>query len=213
MTTEHDLERFSSSLSIRTTRLLSTLFVLDDNIPFHATRILLLIKLAGRPISNPRIEGRTKLAKLDFFVRYPQFLDNAARLLLSRENYETIHPSLIQVPTIESHMIRYRYGPWDQRYYLVLAYLSGKGLIEIHPIDKVDQYNLTENGNTLASRLKELGEFNNIVARSRLVGEMFGQRTGTWIKKFIYRNFPEVVRTPYTHLIAATSEEGENKDE
>ena len=80
--------------------------------------------------------------------------------------------------------------------YLVLAYLSGKGLIEIHPIDKVDQYNLTENGNTLASRLKELGEFNNIVARSRLVGEMFGQRTGTWIKKFIYRNFPEVVRTP-----------------
>jgi hypothetical protein len=58
-----------------------------------------------------------------------------------------------------------------------------------------------------------LSEFNNIVTRSRLVGEMFGQRTGTWIKKFIYRNFPEVVRTSYTHLIAVTSEEGENENE
>jgi hypothetical protein len=210
MTTQHDLEHFSSNLSIRTTRPLSDLFILDDNIPFHATRILLLIKLAGRPINNPRIEGRTKLAKLDFFIRYPKFLDNAAQLLLSRENYETIHSILIQNPTIESQMIRYKYGPWDQRYYLVLAYLSGKGLIEVRPTDKADQYTLTEIGNTLASNLMQLDVFNSIVARSRLVGEIFGQRNGTWIKKFIYRNFPEVVRTPYTHLIGSALEEGEN---
>ncbi len=98
------------------------LISLDDNITFHATRLLLLIKVSGRPVSNPRIEGRTKLAKMDFFVRYPQFLNKAASKLLSSADYEEVKSQLVVNPTVESHMIRYKYGPWDKKYYLTLAY-------------------------------------------------------------------------------------------
>ena len=40
----------------------------DNIVEFHAARILLLISLCG---TGNRIDGLTKMAKLDFFVRYP----------------------------------------------------------------------------------------------------------------------------------------------
>jgi hypothetical protein len=42
----------------------------DNIVEFHAARILLLISLCG---TSNRIDGLTKMAKLDFFVRYPNF--------------------------------------------------------------------------------------------------------------------------------------------
>ena len=36
-----------------------------------------------------------------------------------------------EMETVESRMVRYRYGPWDHVYYPALAYLLGKRLIEI----------------------------------------------------------------------------------
>jgi hypothetical protein len=42
----------------------------DSIVEFHAARLLLLINFCG---TAGRIDGLTKLAKLDFFVRYPDF--------------------------------------------------------------------------------------------------------------------------------------------
>ena len=42
----------------------------DNIVEFHAARILLLISVCG---TGNRIDGLTKMAKLDFFVRYPDF--------------------------------------------------------------------------------------------------------------------------------------------
>ena len=42
----------------------------DDIIEFHLARLLLLLKFCG---TAGRIEGLTKMAKLDFFARYPDF--------------------------------------------------------------------------------------------------------------------------------------------
>lgn len=42
----------------------------DDAVDFHASRLLLLLNLCGTN-PGPGIEGRTKFAKLDFFLRYP----------------------------------------------------------------------------------------------------------------------------------------------
>lgn len=128
------------SLGVVTNRSPQKTFSLEDQIPFHATRLLLLIKNSGKPANKPKIEGRTKLAKMDFFVRYPQFLDKASRNLLSPDDYQGIKNKLILNPTIESHMIRYKYGPWDKKYYLILAYLNGKNLIKISSTNKVDIY-------------------------------------------------------------------------
>ncbi len=68
--------------------------------------------------------------------------------------------------------------------------------------NKFDVYELTTVGETLSSNLEELEEFNHIIERCNIVGEIFGNRSGTWIKKFIYQTFPEVVHTPYTQFIA-----------
>ena len=42
----------------------------EDVLELHAARLVLLLKHCG--VKN-RIDGLTKLAKLDFFVRYPEF--------------------------------------------------------------------------------------------------------------------------------------------
>jgi hypothetical protein len=173
----------------------------EESVPLHAARLLLVLHLAGRPISQPRIEGRTKLAKLDFFVRYPQFLEKAARILSADKQVAQLQEVIKEGVTVESHMIRYRYGPWDPKYYLVLAYLSGKTLIDVRPKDGVDNYSLTYKGQELASTLATLPEFQILVVQGRIVGELFGQRRGSWIKDFIYRHFAEVVRTPYNQII------------
>ena len=84
----------------------------DDILEFHAARLLLLFRICG---TANRIDGLTKMAKLDFFVRYPDFFARACRT----EGFQC--DNLYRV--IESSMIRFHYGPWDQRYYHILAYI------------------------------------------------------------------------------------------
>ncbi len=46
----------------------------DDILEFHAARLLLLLSVCG---VSGRIDGLTKMAKLDFFARYPAFFETA----------------------------------------------------------------------------------------------------------------------------------------
>ena len=71
------------------------------------------------------------MAKLDFFVRYPHFFQVVAKVLGKDIEYLSTYTET------ESKMVRYHYGPWDQRYYHVLAYLEGKGA---HTDNKRRQY-------------------------------------------------------------------------
>jgi hypothetical protein len=47
----------------------------DDILEFHAARLLLLLEVCG---TAGRIDGLTKMAKLDFFNRYPDFFAAAS---------------------------------------------------------------------------------------------------------------------------------------
>ena len=47
----------------------------DDIAELHAGRLLMLMRYCG---TGNRIDGLTKLAKLDFFVRYPDAFDKMA---------------------------------------------------------------------------------------------------------------------------------------
>ncbi len=53
----------------------------DEIVEFHAARLLLLIHLCG---VSGRIDGLTKMAKLDFFARYPDFFEAARSALEPR---------------------------------------------------------------------------------------------------------------------------------
>lgn len=89
----------------------------DELVEFHATRLLLLIVGCGkkdRVSKNHKIEGLTKLAKLDFFIRYPELFRKAA--------HHVNESTTIASSAVESKMIRFHYGPWDKRYYQVLPF-------------------------------------------------------------------------------------------
>jgi hypothetical protein len=207
----HGFQPDLNRLNLVNRRVPEKLTLPGDNLPYHVARLVLLLRLAGRPLSEPRIDGRTKLAKLDFFVRYPQFLQKAIHILDAETTYDSATLADEIGVTVESHMIRYRYGPWDQRYYVLLAYMNGKKLMVIRSRDNVDQYILSSVGHRLASSLLELPEYKSIAARCKVVGELLGAKSGTWLKDFVYRHYPEVVRTPMTWLI--TPEQGASSDE
>jgi hypothetical protein len=160
----------------------------DDSLEFHAARLLLLIYYAGAPRAK-RIVGRTKLAKMDFLIRYPTYLIEAARI-------KKVHTNIRPVARPESRMIRYKYGPWDERYYDIFAYLVAKDFVEIRPRkSQGDIFQLTEKGKTAAEEL-EGPEFDEIVERCKLTRELFGKVAGSTIKNFIYRYFTDILDKP-----------------
>jgi hypothetical protein len=160
----------------------------DDSLEFHAARLLLLIYHAGGP-KKKRIDGRTKLAKMDFLIRYPTYLVKAAQI-------KGVLSNLRPIARPESRMIRFKYGPWDANYYNIFAYLIAKDFIDIHPNKrKGDVFQLTDKGIAAALELEGL-EFGDLIERCKLVYELFGSVSGTAIKDFIYLHFPEIVGRP-----------------
>jgi hypothetical protein len=158
--------------------------VADDILEFHAARLLLLLKICGEKGS---LKGLTKMAKLDFFVRYPQFFKRAAKVLgedLGQGNTNT---------EAESKMVRYHYGPWDQRYYHVLAYLEAKGLIEAAKEGSAIILSLTDLGNESTAKLERSISFAPIVDQMRQVKKVLGNKKGTELKKLVYEVFDEEV--------------------
>lgn len=154
----------------------------DDILEFHAARLLLLFKLCG--ISG-RIDGLTKMAKLDFFVRYPQFFNELCNKLGVASSDSIRH--------VESSMIRFHYGPWDDRYYHLLSYLEAKQLIQITPKGNMYVLQLTDDGIDIAIRFAKDPAFINIVEHMKQVKNVLGSKAGSTLKKMIYKLFDEEV--------------------
>jgi hypothetical protein len=163
----------------------------DDILEFHASRLLLLLKLCGK---NGGIDGLTKMAKLDFFVRYPDFFNRVCEKLgLCDSTYSK---------TVESSMIRYHYGPWDNRYYHVLGYLEAKELITISPKGKMYKLELTDSGKNISSIFIKNPSFGELVERMKKVKKFLGNKNGSTLKKLIYQMFEdEVSKRPLGKVI------------
>ncbi len=172
-----------------------------ENLAYHAGRLLLLISLCGKPRRVkpeilPAIEGRTLLAKLDFFLRYPSYLRSAAKILkreLSNEDLGLVIDA--EEYSIESHMVRFLYGPWDHVYYSALAYLVGKKLIEVENKGGrgTEIFRLTEKGREIADEIAQDPAYVDLSRRANAVYHIFNKYTGNALKDFIHANFPEIV--------------------
>lgn len=169
-----------------------------ENLAYHAARLLILIGRCGKPQTRPdklpAIQGRTLLAKLDFFMRYPNYLKHAALKLgvpYTDEDLGLSHPD--EIGTVESRMVRYLYGPWDSLYYIVIAYLVGKRLIEPPVASKVDVFRLTPRGRNVLKALENDPAFSDLIRRADTIYRLFNTYSGSRIKEFIYQHFPEVV--------------------
>jgi hypothetical protein len=155
----------------------------DDILEFHAGRLLLLLTTCGG--STGTINGLTKMAKLDFFVRYPDFFSAALADGLRRK--------AIRTDAVEAAMVRHHYGPWDKRYYHILAYLESRQLIKIIMTGKTRRIGLTALGKAAAKKLLGKEAFSEVIAHMRNVNEALGTKTGNELKTMIYDLFGEEV--------------------
>lgn len=149
-------------------------------------RLLLLIDAFSTARSS--LEGRTKLAKLDFLLRYPLFLRRALSVRAPEQGWPLSGP---HEENIENRMIRYRYGPWDPSYFALLGRLFGKGLVELVPIRGGLGYRTTNQGSQLAARLAATEPWTETQALIGLLKRHFNL-SGSTLKAFVYEHFPEV---------------------
>jgi hypothetical protein len=162
----------------------------DASVDFHAARLLVLLLQCGIGNRN-RIDGRTKLVKLDFFVRYPAFLERARDELSLR-----LGPPLSEwragSSEVEAPMIRYRFGPWDPRYRQFLAFLESRELIRI-TLTRPESVSLTARGRAMARIISARPSFAPIVNRCNAMIGNLAQLSGTELKELIYELFPDQV--------------------
>jgi len=171
----------------------------DDIVEFHAARLLLLLSVCG--MAGRRIDGLTKMAKLDFFARYPDFFE-AARAAISPTVTANASDRTERDEAVESAMVRHHYGPWDKRYYHVLAQLEAKGLITVTKEINFYRIALTDLGRECAKTLASRPSFAPLVERMREVKKTFGAKNGTFLKNLIYDLFDaEVRRRPRGEVI------------
>lgn len=154
--------------------------------PEGEARLLLLINAFS--VSNAVLEGRTKLAKLDFFIRYPTYLRRA----LAIRSPELVAQDISENDdNVETRMVRYRYGPWDPSYFALLGSLIGKGLVETAPTKSGMGYRTTHLGKHLAKDLARNESWHEIVKGIKLLKSNF-DLSGSTLKNFIYEHFPEI---------------------
>lgn len=152
----------------------------------------MLLLIDGFSANEGVLDGRVKLAKLDFFLRYPTFFARALRIrTTAAPAIEMAVEAEAEGASIESRMIRFRYGPWDPAYYGILSRLIGMGLVEIARTPRTLGYRTTQEGRLAAAQIAETPEWNQTRSRVKVLKRHFNL-TGTNLMKFVYENFPEI---------------------
>jgi len=169
----------------------------DDNL--HIARLLLLMVAHAGNKGRP-VEGLTKLAKLDFLLRYPNCLERA--LISAGKDSSKAGVADFERTTIESKMVRFRYGPWDHRYRRWVALMTSRGLVAVDVKGKTVQLWPTAEGQAMAVALAGQEPLEDLATRADLVAKSFGSRSGTDLKNFIYATFPELTDMKWGEEIA-----------
>lgn len=164
-------------------------------LPEAEGRVLLLIDaFSGSPDRPKALEGRVKLAKLDFLVRYPKYL---ARVLRFRNvNEGAVGAIATESNPIQDRMIRYRYGPWDPSYYAVLGSLIGRGLVAAVPVPTGIGYRTTDVGRGVAESLAADDVWEDVRIRTRLVKRHLDY-SGSSLKDWLYQAIPEMTNAEW----------------
>lgn len=152
----------------------------------EARLLVLIAAFSGR---QEGLQGRTKLAKLDFLLRYPEFLERA--LLDRGVDPEVVAMATVERNPIEQRMVRFRYGPWDPSYFALLGSLIGRQLVEVIPYSRGLGYRATPAGKALTKTLATEPAWSETKRRADLLKRHF-DLSGSTLKDMIYRLFPEV---------------------
>ena len=162
---------------------------LEANRELHCARLLVLMDAFAGEKGRGEIEGLTKLAKLDFLLRYPVMLEKA--LEARNRSVKAAEVQAHERNSVESKMVRYRYGPWDHRYWQFLALLQGKGLVRIRRQGLGRMVGITESGRALAKKISQSDDYKVVARRARVLKDSL-DLTASGIMRFVYATFPEI---------------------
>ncbi|NTV46688.1 MAG: hypothetical protein HGB11_09295 [Chlorobiales bacterium] len=163
---------------------------LDLSPELHTARLLILLDAFAEYDQGGAIEGLTKLAKLDFLLRYPIMLERA--LKAKDKSTSKVQLEDHERYSVESEMVRYRFGPWDHIYREFLNILVAKGLVTISIEGRKVIITPTEQGRNYAQKLVSDELFKKYSERAKLLKRHFDM-TATNLMKFIYDTFPEII--------------------
>jgi hypothetical protein len=170
-------------------RLIRAIANSENSDELHLSRILLLLNAASKRRTKT-VAGITKLAKIDFLLRYPNCLERALAYLSKDTDAANIQE--YERTTIESRMVRFRYGPWDERYRRWIGLLVAKGLALTFVRGRTIHVEITEKGKQVAQQLSDIPEFDILDVRSEIITKAVGGFSATKIMNFIYEVFPEL---------------------
>ena len=170
--------------------LIEALLMLDEEDELHLARLLILAGAFSGADGTGRVQGLTKLAKLDFLLRYPVLLERALQARGKTIKGVDVQPH--ERESVESRMVRYRFGPWDHRYRRLLNTLIGRELAEVSIEGRTISIGLTQAGLSALSTLADAPVFADYRRRARILKRHF-DLTATNLMKFVYETFPEIL--------------------
>ena len=91
-------------------------------------------------------------------------------------------------------MVRHHYGPWDKRYYQVLAFLEARGLITVKKRGNTYDFELMELGKKKAKILSKTKPFAPLIEQMKAVKKLLGRKNGTQLKNIVYEIFDKEVK-------------------
>jgi hypothetical protein len=168
---------------------LPTLIALEGDHRLHQARLLVLLEAFAGPKNNSTVEGLTKLAKLDFLLRYPTYLERAITKRQGRADKVGVRSE--ERLSVESRMVRYRYGPWDDRYRELLNELVGLDLAHVTVRGRTVHIGLTDQGLERAQMLSGSPAFEDVARRAKLLKAKLNL-SATGLMRFVYETFPEI---------------------
>jgi hypothetical protein len=173
-------------------RLINAVAESENRDDLHLARLLVLLGSADarKTTRATKAKAVTKLAKLDFLLRYPTCLERALRLLDRTDADVAVQPR--ERTSIETKMIRFRYGPWDARYRRWLG-LAARGLVVLGVEGNTIQIGLTNAGRALSVQVRSETLFAELVRRSDLTVKAVRGMSATRLKDFVYQAIPEIV--------------------
>ena len=165
---------------------------LEESDNLHLSRILILLNVFAGRDGSKSIDGITKLAKLDFFLRYPVYLKKALKnRKITKKDLQKFEIKEYEENSIESKMVRFRYGPWDFRYNKYINQLIAKALIEIKREGKMTKFFLTLNGFEISKKLASDKNLLDFEKRAKFL-KKYLDLSAPHLMNFVYRTFPEI---------------------
>lgn len=165
-------------------------------------RYLVLICEAGETTNESHgvrvIRGTMKLAKLDFLLRYPEYLTSAVGIISpSQVKYWRDNPT--------EPMAKYLMGPFEKEMYDVFGILDSRGLTTTRGHLAERSFYITEQGRQFVQQALYKDErYEAYREVAEVVGRFFGRMTGPELKSFLYKHFPDIENTGIDTMIPTT---------